>query len=128
MKFLLLLLLAIPAYSQLPDRGLISDLKGKTRVYVIAEGDAYKVINKAIAKSLTVVNSEDAAEFFLEYKTVSRSTVGPTGMSLENGQLDAWLWREKKKVIAWSDSTTGGGFKGDTANKLIKRFLKDFKK
>lgn len=124
MKCLLLLLLSVPAFAQLPDHGDIADLKGKTRVYIVADGDAYTAINKAVAKRLTVVSKSADAEFFLEYKTISRTTNPIAGFTLENGQLDAYVLQDKSRLVAWSDHLTGGGFKGDTAKQLAQRFIK----
>lgn len=76
-----------------------------------------------------LVDKPDAAEFFLEYKTISRQQFSVfTGGTTETGQLDAYARRDGKKVVAWSESTTGGGFKGDTAHRLIEKFLKRVKK
>lgn len=122
MKFLLLLLLTAPLYAQLPDRGNIGDIKGMSKVYVFADGDYYKAIVKNV-KFVQVDRPEDA-EFFLEYKTLSRTISGPTNMSLETGELMAYTYKDKRKVIAWSDSLTAGGFKGDAAGKLARRFMK----
>lgn len=124
MKFLLFLLLTVPAFAQLPDRGSINDLKGMTKVYVIADADSYKPIVKQL-KSLSVVSKPTDAEFFLEYKPLSETTVGPTGMHLATGEMSAYVvGRDGHKILAWSDSLTGGAFRGDTGSKLAKRFIK----
>lgn len=129
MKTLALLLLLTPAlFAQLPDRGTISDLAGKTKVYVVADTEHLKLIKKGLAKSLTLVNSPTDAEFFLEY-TVSRH-VHLTSLEIpsETGQLDAYLMRGSTKVVAWSDNKTDGGFGGPAAEVLAKRFVKALNK
>jgi hypothetical protein len=130
MKFLLLLLLTIPAFAQsdLPDRGDIADIKGKTKVYVAADGEHYDAITKALAKHFTLSPKAADADFFLAYESLSRDVVGPSRMHLEKGQLTAYYYRDKTKVIAWSDHRVGGGFKADTSKELVKRFLKAFTK
>lgn len=130
MKFALILLFAASCFGQsaLPDRGTLADIQGRTKVYVIADAEHFASVEKAISKKLVIVNSAADAEFFLEYQTLSTKTVGPSGMSLETGQLEAYFNREKQKVIAWSASKTGGAFNGDTSMRLTKQFIKDLTK
>ncbi len=127
MKILILLLFAVPVLAQLPDRGSMTDLKGMSRVYVIADAANYKPVIKQL-KALTVVTRPDDAQFFLEYKTLSQSTVGVTGMHLATGEMNAYVTIDGHKILAWSDSLVGGAFKGDTASKLAKRFIKEWKR
>lgn len=117
------------AQSDLPETGTLSDLAGRTRVYLIADGEARPAMLKLIEKQkgLTVTGKPDDAEFFLEYKSVSRQEFG-FGGTTETGQLYAFFYRDKRKVIAWERSGTGGGFKGDTAKSLTKKFFSDLSK
>lgn len=93
------------------------------------DNESRKAVLKQIGKqkSWKIVEKPEDAEFFIEYKTISRQPLSPLGGTTETGQMDIYIYRDKKKIIAWTESTTGGGFKGDTANNLIKKFLKDFK-
>ena len=135
MKMLLpLFLLVLSSFafgqSDLPDIGKLDDIKGRTKVYVIADGDSRKAMLKKLGEAkLTIADKSDDAEFFMEYRTLSRQPFGILpGATTETGQIDVFIYREKKKVVVWSDSKTGGGFKGDTANQIIARFIKAFKK
>ena len=127
-----ILVFAFAAFGQsdLPDKGSLSDIVGKTKVYIVADGDAAKVIQKQINKSdvLSGVSKADDAEIFVEYRSLARNSLPPTGIQTETGQIDVCYFREKRKVIAWSGSHTGGAFKGDAANYLIKKFLKELSK
>lgn len=136
MKIYILTLIVMLAFStisfgqtDLPIIGSISDIKGLSKVYIVADNESRKAILKQFEKQkvLSIVEKPDDAEFFIEYKTLSRQPF-TTGGTTETGQVDVFIYREKKKVIAWSESTTGGGFKGDTANRLIKKFLKILQK
>lgn len=127
MKTLILLLfLATAAFSQdLPDKGDISEVKGKTKIYVVADdADATKHITKQIQKKkgLTVVNSADDAEIFFDYRTIERAdqAAGIAGMFGEKGQLDIYYRKDGKKVIVWSDTDTGANPKFSLTKKAIK--------
>lgn len=128
----IILILSGFAYGQsdLPEYGKLSDIKDKTKIYVIAEGEARTAMLKTIDKQskFSIIEKPEAAEIFIEYKMISRGTVPPTGMTLETGQMNVFYYRETTKVIAWSDSAEGGGFRGDTANRLLKKFLKAVEK
>lgn len=127
---LILLVLSTFAFAQsdLPEIGKLDDLKGKTKVYVIADGDARKAMVKKLTEAkFTIADKAEDAEFFAEYRTLSRQPIAIAGTT-ETGQLDVFIYRDKKKVIAWSASSTGGGFGGDTAKGLIGKFLKAQKK
>lgn len=127
MKFLLLLLLAIPAFTQdLPDRGQLSDLKGRTKAYIVADGGHYKAIEKAIKKQYTLTSKASDADIFFGYKTLSRDEVGKTHMYLENGQLDVYYFRDKTQVVSWSSNKWGEDYK--TAKDLVDQFLKEINK
>jgi hypothetical protein len=112
------------AQSDLPDIGSLADIKGKTKLYIIADAESRKPIIKRIdkQKGLAIVNKPDEAEFFLEYKTLSRERITSLEIPFDTGQLDAFCYHDKKKVIAWSQSKIGG-YPPDA---LIKRFLKEF--
>mgnify|MGYP001771077515 FL=1 len=136
MKIYILTLIVVLAFAaisfgqtELPIIGSISDIDGLSKVYLVADNESRKAIIKQFQKQkvLYLVEKPDDAQFFIEYKTISRQPFG-IGGTTETGQMDVFIYREKKKVIAWSESTTGGGFKGDTANRLIKKFLKALNK
>lgn len=119
---LLLLLLAVPVAAQtdLPDRGTIADLKGKVKIYIVASAKHIKSIEKATKKTFTFVSSPSDAEFFLEYRVLSMKEVSALQIEIETGQMDAFFYRDNRKVVAWSDS----GKSGNTAETLAKRFVK----
>jgi hypothetical protein len=131
LTFTIMLAFSAIGFSQtdLPIIGSISDIDGLSKVYLVADNESRKPILKQFGKQkvLSIVEKPDDAEFFIEYKTLSRQPF-TSGGTTETGQIDVFIYREKKKVIAWSESTTGGGFKGDTANSLIKKFLKVLQK
>ena len=114
--------------NDLPTIGSFDDIKGLSKVYVVADNESRKPILKVLKKqpAFTLVDKPEDAEFFLEYKTISRQQFAMMGTT-ETGQLDAYVRRDGKKVVAWSESTTGGGLKRDTANHLIKKFMKRVK-
>lgn len=129
LTFMLILTSSATCQETLPTIGSIDDIKGLSKVYLIANAEARKAILKQFEKQkdFSVVDNPGAAEFFIEYKTISRQPFDIAGTT-ETGQLDVFVYRDKQKVIAWSESTTGGGFKGDTANRLIKKFFKVYRK
>lgn len=122
--------------ADLPEMGKLSDLNNDTKLYLIADNESRKAVLKQFKKQnvFTVVDKSEDAEFFIEYKTLSRPTgglvFGGSGIvgTSEIGQMDVFIYREKKKVIAWSGSTRGMVVNGDTANRLIKQFLKAVEK
>jgi hypothetical protein len=128
--FLLLFAGCVFAQSDLPEIGKIEDVKGKSKVYLIADGESKKaMVKKLDASPFVVVGKSDEAEIFIEYKTISRQPFGILpGATTETGQLDVFLFRDKKKIIGWSGSQTGGGFGGDTASKLLSKFVKELSK
>ncbi len=131
LTLVLVLTFSVAGFGQtgLPTIGSIADIKDLAKVYLVAENEARKAIVRQFEKQnvFAIVDKPDNAEFFIEYKTLSRQPFD-IGGTTETGQLDVFIYRDKKKVIAWSESTTGGGFKGDTANRLIRKFLKATKK
>lgn len=130
MKFLLLLLFVIPVFAQteLPDRGDITDLRGKTKVYVVADSIHRKGIEAVLSKSFSLVNKPADAEIILEYKILSSEPIGTLGMTIEDGQLDAYYYKNGRKTVAWSDGVGASGIHWNAGEKLAKRFIKEFKK
>lgn len=122
----------IYAQSDLPVIGSLEDIKGLSKVYVIADTDSRKAIVKEIesSKGLSIVGDPADAEFFLEYKSISKDTrqTGIFRVTSEKGQLEAFVNRGGKKIVAFSESTTGSANKGDTAHRLTETFLKLQKK
>ena len=120
LAFLLIALLAPPAFAQsdLPTIGTLDEIKGKTKFYVVANTDDRDKIVKVLKKrpELVVVGEPDDAEFFIEYRETSRDE--KMMMTMARGQMDVYVIREKKKVIAWTDSASGGGFKSAVAGEL----------
>ena len=115
--------------TDLPITGSLPDIKDLSKLYLVADNKSRKAILKQFEKQkvFVIVDKPDDAELFIEYKTISRQPFAMMGTT-ETGQMDVFIYRDKRKVMAWSESTTGGGFKGDTANRLIKKFLKVTKK
>lgn len=117
------------AQADLPEIGTLADIKGKTNVYIVADGESLKAILKKLKGSpLVVVTKATEADFFLEYKTIARDQVAGSGMTLETGQIDVYIYRDKTKVIAWSDSKVAGGWSGGAAGQLTGNFIKAFSK
>lgn len=127
--FVLFVFCSVPAFAQaeLPDRGTISDLKGKTKIYINAPTKHLKYIEKEVKKTFTIVSKADDADFVLEYKTLSlMKSGGSLNLDEETGQMDAYFFKDARKVIAWSDSAESG-FKDEPNTKLSKRFVKAWK-
>ena len=134
MKLLFILLFAGFAYSQtdLPDRGSLKDIQGKTKFYVDADEPARKSIIKALtdkSSSFVVADKPAEAEFFVFYKILSRDEVvrEPAPGFIEKGQLDVYIFRDSKKTIVWSTSGYGSGMRPDTPLSLAKNFVKAVK-
>jgi hypothetical protein len=116
--------------NDLPTVGSFDDIKDLSKVYVAADNESRKAILKELNKqpAFSLVDKPEEAQFFLEYKTISRQQFSVfTGGTTETGQLDAYVRHDGKKIVAWSESMTAGGFKGDTAHRLIGKFLKRVK-
>lgn len=127
MKVLLLLVLfASVTFGQLPDKGSISDLKGKTKVYVVATTNNARYIEKELKKTFQIVQKAADAEFFLEYKILSIMKSGSLGLDDETGQLDAYFYQDKTKVVAWSESASSG-FRNEPNVTLPRKFVKAWK-
>jgi len=133
MKILLplfILFSTITAFSQtnLPDKGSLADIKGKTKIYISADAINSKYIESEIVKhkSLSLAKSADTADFFIEYKSIETTYASSLHLPIETGQIDVYFFRDKKKVIVWSKGDTKGN-KGP-APSLLKQFLKEFEK
>jgi hypothetical protein len=115
---------AVAAQTDLPDKGSLSELSGKTKYYVIADGLAPKYIRGAFKKSKTLVevNSADDAEFFVEYRTIKEADPGSglAAMLSTEGQMDIFYRRGDKKVIVWTDVDVGGLPVRSLARKAVK--------
>lgn len=127
MKTLIILLFAAcaaVAQNGLPDKGSLSEIAGKAKYYVIADGLAPKYIRGAFKKSkdLVEVSSSDDAEFFIEYRIIRAAPPGGdlAAMLSTQGQMDIFYWREKKKVIVWTDVDVGGLPERSLARKAVK--------
>ena len=125
---ILIFLFTFSVFSQsdLPEIGKLSDIQGRTKFYLVASGQSRKAILKNFEKQkvFTIVDKPDDAEFFIEYKITSL-TPDFHGLALnETGQMEVYFYRNKKKVIVWSESTEGEA----QANDLIKQLLKPYKK
>jgi hypothetical protein len=115
------------AQSELPDRGSLADIKGKSKVYIIADGENTKQILKAMKGQSAVVRVDrpEDAEFFLEYKEIAdRRSETSLQLMVVTGQLDVYTYRDKRKVIAWTDSKVSGMHWPSLT--LTKKFLKEF--
>lgn len=123
--------LNVLAQQEHPELGKLDELKGKSKIYIAAQdGTARDAIVKALGKKpvLTVVGKPDEAEFFLEYTTIARDTRTSLGMVSETGRLDAYYYRDGKKVVAWTKTHVGAGYRGDTPGDITKKFLKEWRK
>ena len=115
----------VSAQEKRPDYGTIADLKGLTKVYVNAPStERRKIILAELKKapSLTVVNSPDQAEFFLEYRVIDETH--PMAMlNFVKAEMAAYTVKDGRKRIAWSET------KGETNRADLPRaFVKALKK
>src|SRR5436305_1881564 len=85
--------------TDLPIIGSIDDIKDLSKVYLVADNESRKAILKQFEKQkdFVVVDKPDDAEFFIEYKTLSRQPIAIMGTT-ETGQMDVFIYRDKKKV------------------------------
>jgi hypothetical protein len=116
------------AQSDLPDKGSLSDIKGKTKIYIAADAINAGYINSELAKHKEFANtaSADTAEFIVEYHTISTDTATSLQLPIETGQVDVYFFRDGKRVVVWSKGDTKGN-RGPAAS-LFKQFLKDLAK
>jgi hypothetical protein len=117
--------------NKLPEYGDIADVKNLQKVYLIADStDARKLILNELKKypNLTVVNSPDEAEFFVEYKVLRQET-GQTSLNItvDTSEMVVYILRDKRRVVAWSKTETSGISRPNEVN-LIRNFLKALKK
>lgn len=126
--FSLILLLAIAgiAQSDLPDIGKLSDIQGKTKVYLTAEAPRLKYIKKEFdkQKTLQAVDKPSDADFIIEYRVLRVDRVTSLEMLSETGQMDVYFYRDGKKVIAWSEGKYSSLRPGYVL--LMREFLKAF--
>jgi hypothetical protein len=125
---LIIVLLSAAAYAQsdLPDVGSIADLKGKTKVYIVADAQNTKWILKGLKDhpELVRVDHPDDAEFFLEYKETQQRQQVNSLFTMVTGQLDVYFYRDKRRVVAWSDSKVSA-MKWPSLT-LTEKFAKEF--
>lgn len=136
--FLLLLFLspvALFAQSDLPEKGTVSDLSGKSRYYLDAETDHAKMIRRELRKSgLTEVLKPSEADFVIQFRILSQKEkpqlggLFPKSNTVQRGEMIVYFFREQNKVIAWSDVKEGGDFSRPAASALPRRFLEAFAK
>lgn len=114
--------------SNLPETGSLDDIQGMTKYYVIGTQQDREKISKVLGKrdDLVAVGKAEDAQFFVEYREISRDE--KMMMTIARGQLDVFTQRDGKKVVAWSDSASGGGYKSAVAGELASKFLKALKK
>lgn len=112
LKFVLLTLLLFPvaAYSQLPDKGTVADLAGKTRYYLDASPDYAKYVRKELKKShLKEVNSLDDADFVIEYRIVApNGTDTAAGLLSQRAEMTVYFFRPNgRKVVVFEGLKSG---------------------
>jgi hypothetical protein len=136
LKIVLLTLLLFPvaAYSQLPDKGSIADIAGKTRFYLDTEADQAKLIRHELKKSgLKEVTSVNEADFVIEFHILSQKEKPMTGglfpdsNTVRRGEMNVYYLRDGKKVVVFSDVKEGGSFSRPAASALPRRFLAELK-
>lgn len=143
MRCLLVLLLTFVAQADLPTYGDIGQIKTFSRVYVASDNeDSRKRVIKALSKdkTLEVVGSPDAAQFFVEFSELSReaTTTGHVKEREQRNQMRVYtLGSEGRKVVVWSDTLARAtehmmGIKmfdsGRGEDQLTSKFLKALKK
>lgn len=143
----LLLLFPIDSIAQtsdLPTYGSIGLIKNARRVFVASENeDSRKRIIKALGKdkALTVVNSPDEAQFFIEHGELSREAVvtgARTKERQQRSQMRAFvIGSDKRRIVVWSEADSREtehflGMKmydsGRGESELTNKFLKALKK
>lgn len=130
----LLTSLLIPIFAQdnnLPEYGDIDDVKNLQKVYLIADStNARKLILSELKKypSLSVVNSPDEAEYFMEYKILRQET-GQTSLNItvDTSEMSVYMLMNKRRRVAWSKTQISGITRPNEVN-LTRNFLKALKK
>ena len=110
-----------------PVIGDLGDIKGMTRIYIVADAEPRKHLGIELTKKgspFEIVADPERAQVFVEYRVMDRRTVTSLDMLLEQGQLDVYIYREGRKVLAWSETKSAGY----PARALVKEFLKDARK
>lgn len=123
--FLLLFTAAAFGQSDLPDKGTLADIKGKTKIYIAADTINSKALAKELGKHKSFTNAATAAgaEIFVEYKRIGDlKYVSGLQIPIETGQVDVYFYRDGKKVIVWSEA--GSKDTKSPAGSLFKKFFK----
>lgn len=105
----LILLLSLSAFAQsdLPVIGELKDIAGFTKVYVATdEADSRTIILYAFKreKRFTVVNDPADAQFIFEVKPLSQLVNSREYQARHEGK--AYILKDGKKIIVWSDTET----------------------
>jgi hypothetical protein len=123
----LIAMLAPAAFAQtdLPTIGTLEAIKGKSKFYVVANQEDREQIIKTLGKrkDLAATGLPEEAEFFIEYRELKRDSFGMVG-TIATGQMDIYVNRDGKKLIAWSGTATEGAFKSAVPKELAGKFLK----
>jgi hypothetical protein len=129
LPFVLILAIATLAQSDLPDKGTLADIKGKSKVYLAIDAENIKAVQKEIQKQkqLQVVDKAEDSEFIIEYKKTNLRYVTDFNFPVETGQLDVYFSRNSKKVIVWTESGSKSMKppSADLVNKFLKTFIKN---
>jgi hypothetical protein len=134
LKLFIFLSLVLPAYAQLPDKGTVADLKGKTRYYLDADADAAKPISKELKRrGFTEVSKAADADFVIEFRTLSQKEKGDPVFHVQTNtvrrcEMTAYFIRDGQKVVAWSGVKEGGEWSLRAELALPRRFVDDLKK
>lgn len=125
------ILAGVLAQDKLPEYGSVADVKDLHKLYLGSDStDARKLILRELKKypDLTVVDSPDDAEYFMDYKLLRQQT-GQTSMNVtvETSEMVVYILRDKRKVIAWSKTETSGFSRPNEVN-LTRHFLDALKK
>lgn len=138
--FFLILIFTFSTFAQtdLPIVGKLSDLAGKTKVYVSSETTkSRELIEKTINKnkSFEIVADPVKADFILEFKQISKSAPAKVGMGTfdDTAEMTVYFYNaEKRKVVAWSQTKNmyekkGWGMPKKNETYLTGEFIKALK-
>lgn len=124
--------ITVLAQTELPAYGKIDDIRGKSKVYIVADNIPRTFILEEVKKSKLLINVDDPelAEFVMRYKMTHRREPGyPIPLSTEAGQMDVVLTQNGKTIIAWRGDADSPLVRGKHPSKeLIRRFLKELAK
>lgn len=100
-------LLSLVAYAQtdLPERGSIEEIRGKSRYYLNADAYSARLIDPHL-KMKRVDKAEDA-DFIIEYRKLSELYLGGGAGTMETGEMTVYRYRDGKKVIVWQRDDSG---------------------